>query len=138
MELKKDIESRLIIRNIWKSKQFSRTTKLKIDHSNVKSVLLYGSESWRVNQRDMGKIEAFHKGCLRRILGIFWPNKISNSQLYERTGCRSVVKEITNRRYRWLGHVFRMEQNQIPKVALHWTPTGKSKRGRPKTTCVGQ
>ena len=139
---KKDIESRLSkaratfarLRNIWKSKQFSRTTKLKIYNSNVKSVLLYGSESWRVNQRDMGKIEAFHNGCLRRILNIFWPNKISNSQLYEITGCRSVVNEIKKRRYRWLGHVFRMEQNQIPKVALNWTPTGKRKRGRPKTT----
>ena len=34
----------------------------------------------------------------------------------------------------WLGHVLRMPQDSIPKVALRWTPTGKRNRGRPKTT----
>ena len=33
-----------------------------------------------------------------------------------------------------LGHVLRMPQDYIPKVALRWTPTGKRNRGRPKTT----
>jgi len=28
----------------------------------------------------------------------------------------------------------RMALNTIPKVALHWTPPGKRKRGRPRTT----
>jgi hypothetical protein len=27
-----------------------------------------------------------------------------------------------------------MSPNRIPKVVLHWTPPGKRKRGRPRTT----
>ena len=42
--------------------------------------------------------------------------------------------EIKRRRLRWLGHVLRMDQARIPKVALRWTPPGKRKTGRPKTT----
>ena len=38
------------------------------------------------------------------------------------------------RRMRWLRHVMRMAPNIIPKVALHWIPPGKRKRGRPRTT----
>ena len=60
--------------------------------------------------------------------------RISNVELHRVTKCRSVVLEIKHRRFRWLGHVFRMAQGRIPKVALGWTPVGKKKKGRPKTT----
>ena len=100
--------------------------------SNVKSVLLYGSECWRVIKSYISK--SFHNGCLRKICRIFWPNKISNRDLYRKTGCQSVVMEIKRRRIRWLGHVLRMDRARIPKVALCWKPPGKRKPGRPKTT----
>ena len=35
---------------------------------------------------------------------------------------------------RWLRHVLRIPPNRTPKVALHWTPPGKRKRGRARTT----
>ena len=40
---------------------------------------------------------------------------------------------------RWLGHVFRMEPDRrgpdrTAKIALRWTPPGKRKPGRPRTT----
>ena len=52
----KDIQSRLgkargafaRLQPIWKSKQCSLKTKLRLYNSKVKSVLLYGSECWRV------------------------------------------------------------------------------------------
>ena len=34
---------------------------------------------------------------------------------------------------RWIGHVARQEAS-IAKTAMHWTPEGKRKRGRPKIT----
>ena len=139
---RKDIRARLAkaqgafarLRKIWKSQQYSLHTKIRLYNSNVKSVLLYGSECWRVVKSDMTRVESFHNRCLRRICRIFWPNKISNRDLYTQTGSQSIVGEIKRRRFRWLGHVLRMEENRISKVALRWTPPGKRKRGRPKTT----
>jgi len=40
---------------------------------------------------------------------------------------------LINRRWKWIGHVIRRDQNSITKTALHWAPEGKRKRGRPKT-----
>jgi hypothetical protein len=139
---KKDIQSRLgkargafaRLRPIWKSKQYSLKTKLKLYNSNVKSVLLYGSECWRVVKSDMDKISAFHNGCLRKICRIFWPQKVSNQDLYSKTNSKNIIHEIKHRRLKWLGHVLRMEQGRIPKTSLQWTPVGKRKPGRPKTT----
>ena len=139
---KKDIQARLNkargafsrLRNIWRSKQYSQKTKIRLYNSNVKSVLLYGSECWRIIKSDVDKVNAFHNGCLRRICNIYWPQKISNENLYKKTGCKNISIEIKIRRLRWLGLVLRMSQERIPKVALRWTPPGKRKRGRPKTT----
>ena len=36
------------------------------------------------------------------------------------------------RRLRWLGHVLRMPNNSLARVALGWTPQGRCKRDRPK------
>ena len=84
---------------------------------------------------DMTKSDAFHyaNGCLRKICGIFCPNKISNVELHKKTGCNSAVLEIKRRRLRWLGHVLRMPKESIPKVGLRWTPPGRRKPERPKT-----
>ncbi|KAK2154488.1 hypothetical protein NP493_2181g00005 [Ridgeia piscesae] len=132
----KDIKARLgkarcafaKLQNIWKSNQYTTKTKIRLYNSNVKSILLYGSECWRVVKGDMAKVDAFHNRCLRKICRIFWPNKISNVDLCKKTGCNSAVLEIKRRRLRWLGHVLRMPQDSIPKVALRWTPPRKRKR----------
>ena len=138
----KDIKARLRktrcafakLQTIWKSKQYTMKTKLRIYYSIVKFILLYGSECWRVVKGDMAKIDAFHYGCLKQTCGIFWPNKISNVELHKKTGCNSAVLEIKRRRLKWLGYVVRMPKERIPKVALRWTPAGRMESGRAKTT----
>ena len=119
---------------VWKSSQFSLKTKLKLYNSNVKSVLLYGSECWRIVKSDLNRVQAFHNGCLRRICRIFWPRKITNADLYTKTNTNCIGIEIKRRRLKWLGHVLRMEQSSVTRTALRWTPPGKRKRGRPRTT----
>ena len=138
----KDLNSQLgkaqcafaVLRSIWRSKQLRLKTKIRIYNSNVKSVLLYGSECWRVIQSDMKRLDAFNNRCLRRICVIYWPNVISNKDLFEVTKTRCLTDDIKCRRMRWLGHVFRMEPDRTAKIALRWTPPGKRKPGRPRTT----
>ena len=94
-------------------------TKVRIYNSNVKSVFLYG---WGVIESDMKKLNVFHNRCLRRICGTYWPNVISNKELYKKISSSSVVNRIKYQRLRWLAYVLRMDQQWIPKIALHWTP----------------
>ena len=37
---------------------------------------------------------------------------------------------------KWIGHVLRMDQSNTTRVALHWTPDGKIRRGRPRETWI--
>ena len=74
-----------ILRNVWKSRVIGKTTKIRLFNTNVKSVLLYGAESWRMNKTTLKRIQTFVNQCLRKILGIQWMDKVSNKDLWKRT-----------------------------------------------------
>ncbi|VDO55864.1 unnamed protein product [Schistosoma margrebowiei] len=73
----------LQLRNIWNLKQLSANTKVKIFNTNVKTVLLYGAETWRTTKAIIQKIQVFINNRLRKILQIRWPDTISNNVLWE-------------------------------------------------------
>ena len=122
------------LKNIWKTKMISKKTKIRIFKSNILSLLLYAAESWKVTKGICHMLEVFQNKCLRRILHIFWPNKITNAELHDRTGMLPISLEVKKRRWRWIGHVNRMPSTSIPRIAMRLTPAGNRRRGRPKET----
>ena len=120
--------------NIWKITAFSKKTKLKLYNSYVLHVLIYGSECWRMTDKDINRLSSFHNTCLRKIMKMFWPNKISNKDLHDITNTKDMETLLIQKRWRWLGHVLRKPSADMTKEALRWTPEGKRKRGKPKTT----
>ena len=119
---------------VWKSQQYKLNTKLKLYRSCVLSTLLYGSECWRMIENDLCRLSSFHTKSLRKIARIFWPRYISNEDLLEQCQQETMETIIIRRRWRWIGHVLRKEQDAIPRVAVQLRPEGHRKRGRPKTT----
>ena len=124
----------LSLSQVWKSSLYSVKTKVRIYNSNVRSVLMYGSECWKMTVADTKKCEAFNNRCLRRILRVFWPNKITNMELRKRTETQTIEESIRLRRWRCIVHVLRKGKEEDQKVALTWTPEGKRRRGRPRET----
>ena len=97
------------------------------DYKN--NVLLYGSECWRMIENDNRRLATLHITCLRRIMRVFWPNKISNAR---QKGMGIILQR---RRWRWLGHVLRMEPTARARTALTWTQSeGRKEKGRPGAT----
>ncbi|VDP44917.1 unnamed protein product [Schistosoma margrebowiei] len=90
----------LQLRNIWNSKQLSTNTKVRIFNTNVKTVLLYGPQTWRTTKAIIQKIQVFINSCLRKILQIRWPDTISNNLLWERTNQIPVEEEIRKKRWK--------------------------------------
>lgn len=112
-----------------------KKTKIKIYNSNVWSVLLYGAECWRVTQRDSQRLSGFQTSCLRKICRIYWPQMITNKQLYQRTGPQDITSVIMQRKWRWLGHVIRKDRDSLTRTALRWTlDSGRMNRGSPQET----
>ena len=67
-------------------KSFQKNKKKKLlFNTNVKSVFLYGSETWKVTEMVTKPLQNFINRCLRRILAIWWPDRISNEDLWKKT-----------------------------------------------------
>ena len=115
------------LQSIWKSTALQTKTKLKIYRSNVHSVLLYASETWKTNKRLESRLRGFEGRCLRRILRIRWEQRVTNKEISRRIGINNIVEDVKQRRWRWFGHVPRMNKNRHPRAELRWTPPGKTK-----------
>ena len=119
-------------KNMWKGKKISLKTKLRFFKSNV-LVWVQVMEDHKVTCR---KLDTFQNRCLCRILNIFWPNIISNAQLHRVSSTNSISFEVKKRR-RSIGHASKMEPSVIPRVAMHWPPSGKRACRTPKETWRG-
>ena len=120
-----------ILRPIWRSNFISLWTKRRVFNSNVKSVLLYGSETWRLTKKIITQLQTFINRRLRYILGVWWPRKISNKELWQRTQQERIEVTIRKRKWRWIGHTLRKPASNITHLSLEWNPQGVRLRGRP-------
>ena len=97
-------------------------------------MLLYGCESWRMTKGDEAKLDTFQHNRLRWLLKIYWPMRVSNEEVHRRANTETISELVRKRRWTSIGHVLRMDNGCLPRVALTCTPEGKRKRGRPKET----
>ena len=88
---------------------------------DCKSVLLCGCETWLVTSAIRRKIQIFVNRCLRYILRIWWPNVISNKDLWRVTDQEDINLEIRKRKFRWIGHTLRKEDGEISKRPYYGT-----------------
>ena len=109
-------------------------TTLHIFNSNVKSILLYGCETWRTTQMMQQKIQISFNTCLRRIYKLKWQEKIQNEDLWERAGQEPVAIQILQRKWGWIGHTIRKPASSTTCQALTWNPQAKRKRDRPRSS----
>ena len=105
------------LRRVWLSKSLGKDTKIRKFNACVKSVLLYGCETCLVTNEIQRTIQTFVNRCPRYILRIWWPNIISNKDLWKVRGQEDINLEIRKRKFRWIGHTLRKEDGEIPKAA---------------------
>ena len=106
------------LQSVWKAGNIRTYTKIRIFNTNVKSVLLYGSETWKLTKQTINKLQSFINGCLRKIMKIHWPETIRNVVLWRKTGQQPVEREIKKRKWRWIGHTLRKPADNVTRQSL--------------------
>ena len=71
--------------SIFKSRDITLPTKVRLVKAMVFPVVMYGCESWTVKKAECRRIDAFELWCWRRLLRVPWTARSSN---------QSILKEI--------------------------------------------
>ena len=72
--------------SIFKSRDITLSTKVRLVKAMVFPVVMYGCESWTVKKAEPRRIDAFELRCWRRLLRVPWTARRSN---------QSILKEIS-------------------------------------------
>ncbi|CAH8551147.1 unnamed protein product [Schistosoma intercalatum] len=109
------------LRHLWRRRDIRLSTKVRVYCAAVRSVLLYGSETWPLRVEDTRKLLVFDHRCLRNIAGVCWDHRVSNSEVRRRVlgnDGKSVDEVVNLHRLRWLDHVLRMPEHRLPRRAM--------------------
>jgi len=72
--------------SIFKSRDITLATKVRLVKAMVFPVVMYGCESWTLKKAEHQRIDAFELWCWRRLLRVPWTARRSN---------QSILKEIS-------------------------------------------
>ena len=123
--------------SMWmRTKHVSEKRRLRLYNAIVLPTLLYNSETWGVTKIIMGKADCFNRRQLRHLLGIRYPDRITNHDPYARCKTDPVSSIINRQCLRLAGHIFRLGEDTPPWLAMESNLSADSPgvRGRPKTT----
>ena len=77
------LEGKLVtnLDSIFKSRDITLPTKVRLVKAMVFPVVIYGCESWTVRKAEHQRIDAFELWCWRRLLRVPWTARRSNQSI---------------------------------------------------------
>ena len=116
--------------SIFKSRNITLPTKVRLVKAIVFPVVLYGCESWTVKKAEHRRIDAFELWCWRRLLRITWTARGSNQSILKdiSRGC-SLEGMMLKLKLQYFGHLMQ-RVDSLEKTLMLGGIGGRRKRGR--------
>ena len=118
---------------IWRDKNISLASKVKLMRTLILSTFLYACESWTLTEEIERRVQAFEMRCYRRLLNISYKNHVTNKEVRNRIQNAVGVHDdlltmVKKRKLRWYVHISR--SSGMARTILQGTVKGARWRGR--------
>ena len=133
-----EIKSRLLLGrkvmtnldSIFKSRDITLPTKVRLVKAMVFPVVMYGCESWTVKKAECQRIDALELWCWRRLLRVPWTERRSNQSTLKEIspGC-SLEGLMLKLKLQYFGHLMR-RADSLEKTLMLGKTKGSRRRGR--------
>ena len=115
--------------SIFKSRDITLRTKVRLVKSMVFPVVMYGCESWTVKKAERQRIDAFELWCWRRLLRVLWTARICNKSILKEIslGC-SLEEMMLKLKLQYFGHLMQ-RVDSLKKTLMLGGIWGRRRRG---------
>ena len=122
--------------NIFKSRDTTLPTKVRLVKAVVFPVVMYGCESWTMKKTERQRIDAFELWCWRRLLRVPWTARRSNKSILKEIspGCSLEGLMLKCVMLHTIPHVKNWLIEKDPDAGRDW---GQEEKGRTKDEMAG-
>ena len=116
--------------SIFKSRDITLPTKVRLVKVIVFSVIMYGFESWTVKKAERRRIDGFELWCWRRLLRIPWTARRSNQSILKKISPKySLEGLMLKMNLQYFGHLMG-RVDSLEKTLMLGGIGGRRRRGR--------
>ena len=116
--------------SIFKSRDITLLTKVRLVKSMVFPVVMYGCESWTVKKDEHRTIDAFELWCWRRLLRVPWTARRSNQSILKEISPKYSLEGLMLKlKLQYFGHLMR-RVDSLEKTLMLGGIEVRRKRGR--------
>ena len=114
--------------SIFKSRDITLATKVRLVKAMVFPVVMHGCESWTVKKAERQRIDAFELWCWRRLLRVPWTARRFNQSILKdiSPGC-SLEGVMLNLNLQYFGHLMRIVDS-VEKTLMLGGIVGRRRR----------
>ena len=117
------------IDSIFKSRDITLPTKVRLVKAMVFPVVMYGCESWTVKKAELWGIDAFELCCWRRHLRVPWTARSSNQSILKISPGYSLEGMMLKLKLQYFGHLMR-RVDSLEKTLMLGGTGGRRRSGR--------
>ena len=117
---------------LWiKGLPVSDAKKLKIYKATVLPHFTHTGGAVVLRQVDLDRLDSHHRAQLRKLLGVFYPDKISSEALYVRAKSKPISIHLLTARWKLMGHIQRGDPHLPANVVMKRLLTRRDGHGHP-------
>ena len=99
---------------------YSMKLKKDIMDACILPLLLYRAQTWALTGRERKMLQTYQRNMERKILDIRLQGRVCNEDLRKRTNIKDATTLATHTKWKWAGHIMRMDQNRWAHKTTPW------------------
>jgi len=115
--------------SIFKSRDITLSTKVRLVKAIVCPVVMYACESWTIKKAEHRRIDAFELWCWGRLLRVFWTARRSNQSILKISPGCSLEGLMLKLKLQYFGHL-RRRTDSLEKTLMLGKIEGRRRRRR--------